>query len=283
MASATVGGLPALVTPPVVDGALPLYPFTVTVPRSIFPQDSAFQVTLSLCSAPLDFNQSSPNLLTAFSNDTFSYSADVSDGFGNITLPILDGEDSSAFTIRVDPGLSSDVTSQFSFELGVAVADNDGPVHILDRHPLFAWEDADDSNALLTSPTYPSALVPQPDWQLYTAPTRAVRDDLSSSSCYVRNLSPQVTNVTTSETTRGVVELTLSEGGRVNETERGGRRIQHALGSLEPATNYSVWGMQQQLVNNVNTTRLFTRQSFATKGGMLQILSAIDYVSLMNL
>lgn len=274
MATATLSALPALVTPPTVTGALPLYPFTVVVPNALFPTDSpSLALTLSLCLAPLGFNQSNPNIFTAYTNDTFAYYPSVfQNGFANISFPILGQEDSSPLTVQIDPGLSdSDAASQFSFELGVSTEDTDGAVHILDRHPLFAWEDSDNGNALLTSPTWPSNLVSQPAWQPVTVLTRTVRDDLSSSSCYVRSLKPQVTNITTSETTRGVVELTLSEGGRVNETLRGGKRLQYALGSLEPASNYSLWGIQQSTVNGINLTRLFTRQSFATKAGTSQM------------
>ena len=278
MATATISALPALVTPPTIAGALPLYPFTATVPRDLFLSDSPLAITLSLCSAPLDFNQSLAQLFTAFTNDTVSYTSTLLGGFGNISFPTLGPEDSSPLTIRIDPQLSGDTQTQFSFELGVSGQITDGPVHVLDRYPLFAWEDADNISALLTSPTYPSALVDQPEYQPITVLTRAVRDDLSNSSCYVRSLTPQVIDITTTETTRGVVELTLSEGGRVNETDREGLRIQYVLGSLEPASNYSLWGIQPHQMNGVNASRLFVRQSFTTKTGGSVPLSYVSFV-----
>ena len=235
------------------------------IPSSLF--TAPLLVTLNLCNAPSSFNASNNSIFTAFTNASFAYYSPLYGGFGNITVPLT--TDSQDLTVTLNSAGGTD----FIFELGVSL-DSANPWHVLDRVPLFAFEDSDNANVLLTSPTYSSAILSSaPTYQPFIANSELIRGDLSNSSCYIRSLSSLVPNadVTSEITTRGVVELSLSEGGFINETLKEGKRIQYAIGGLQSGTNYSVWAIQDNDLTspNGNGSRLFVRQYFSTKRGRL--------------
>jgi hypothetical protein len=226
-----------------------------TLPPQLF--ISSIHLTLNLCNAPLGYNDSAQSLFTAHTNDSFAYSTAVLGGYANMTIPPI--QDSDALTITINGGSAS---QNYAFELGIT-SNPDPPWHILDKLPLFAFNDSDNSTALFTSPTYSSAVQKgPPNYNPLITLSDGVREDLSNSSCYIRSLM-QANNVSTSTTTRGVVELTRAEGGYPNETEQGGLKIQYIVNELQPASNYSMWG----LAENESSSRLYGRQFFATKRG----------------
>lgn len=246
---------------------------TLTIPGGLF--KSRLHLTVNACSAPNPFNQSDTTLFTASTNDTFTYSSALHGGFGNITVPATQDEQQVTIVLKgsaTDTGSVGDGENTFTYELGLS-ADSE-PWHLLDRLPLFAFEDSDNTTALLTSPTYPSALVDMPSYEALISNTALIRDDLSNSSCYLRSLTSLVpqTSIATTLTRRGVVELSVDEGGAVNETLRGGVRLQYAVSALQTGSNYSIWGLQQNTAlngSNGTGTRLYQRQFFATKSGEL--------------
>ena len=235
-----------------------------TIPPSIF--TAPLQLTVNLCSAPNEYEQSNSSVFTASTNDSFTYSADLVGGFANLTIPST--EDPQTVTVAL--GASSS-PQDYTFELGISTSDQ--PWHVLDQLPLFAYEDSDNTSALLTSPTYPSAILSKvPSYTPLVTLSAGVREDLSNSSCYLRSLE-RITNITQTTTRRGVVELTRAEGGYINETQRGGRKLQYQLSELAVATNYSVWGLEStdvQVSSPDNAgSRLYARQFFNTKRGRL--------------
>lgn len=274
MTSITLSSLPSLATftPNGTTSSSQSY----VIPYSLFNASSSsssstspIHLTVNLCAAPESYNQSDTSLFTAYTNDTYTYSSVIHGGFGNITAwPTKDGAD---LTVILDAGSStSDGNTSYTFELGVTSGDT--PWHIVNKYPLFAYEDSDNTSALLTSPTYPSALLPSaPLYSPFIALTTAVREDLSNSSCYIRNLSSLVSTAesNTTTTTRGVVQLAIEEGGSINETLREGTRIQYAVSELNSGANYSVWATQEngQESGSSQGNRLFVRQFFKTKTG----------------
>lgn len=167
---------------------------------------------------------------------------------------------SETLTVAINTG---DDTEDYTFELGIT-AKPDPPWHTLDKLPLFAFEDSDNTTALFTSPTYASAEFDGPPlYQPFVVPTDSVRTDLSNSTCYIRSLRTAGT-VANTTTTRGVVELTKEEGGSLGETSQGGRKIQYSASELDVAANYSLWGLAE---SDNGTSRLYQRQYFETKQG----------------
>jgi len=233
---------------------------TLVVPARLFTTE--LSLTLNACTAPDAYNQSDPSIFTASTNDSLTYSSTLYGGFGNITVPATEDEQQLTVVLR-QPGADD----SFTFELGISDSE---PWHILDRLPLFAYEDSDNTTALLSSPTYPSALVEQPSYQPLVTNTELVRADLSNSTCYLRSLSSLSPpgSIATSLTRRGVVELGIAEGGAINETLRGGMKLQYAVSGLQTGSNYSTWGLQQRpavSTSNATATRLYQRQYFSTK------------------
>lgn len=277
MSATTISSYPTAITfrP---NATLPAISYTL--PASLFSSvQTAVQLTLNLCSAPEGFNQSQLDIFTAFTNDTWTYGSRLYGGFGNITVPVISlNEHVSGSVSNGDLVIHLDTQTQsgrgrpedWTFELGIAQADT--PWHTLDKVPLFAFEDSDNTTALLTSPTYSAAMTDgHPSYTPLLALTSDIRNDLANSSCYVRSL-PQVggRNITSSTTRRGVVELDIAEGGQVNETQALGRKVQYAIGGLETGSNYTVWGVQPREGQTLDGSgRLFSRQFLATKRGEL--------------
>ncbi|KAL7005304.1 stretch-activated cation channel mid1 [Cystobasidiomycetes sp. EMM_F5] len=229
--------------------------------------NAAAHVTLNICNSPEGYNQSQTTLVTASTNASIYYpSSETWGGFANLSVPAV--SDGSDLTILVSPP-SASTSTLWSFELGVSLQAT--AWHTLDKFALYAYEDSDNTSALLTSPTYPSALLSSPPaYQALIAQTSQVRLGLANSTCYIRSLSSLIPSnqINTSTTTRGVVELTEAEGGYVNETLRGGQRMQYSVDGLQPGTNYTVWGLQNtpsMSTGNSTASRLFLPQFFATK------------------
>lgn len=189
-----------------------------------------------------------------------------------MTIPVTKRQ-SDALTVALSPpaGNNDNDIQDYTFELGIT-AKPDLPWHTLDKLPLFAVEDSDNTTALFTSPTYASAVIATPPtYQPFIVNTNDVRTDLSNSTCYIRSLQPAgvLTNTTT---TRGVVELTKEEGGFPGETSQGSRKVQYTASELDVASNYSLWGISP---NEGGGARLYQRQFFATKQGKLSSASRI--------
>ena len=273
MSATTISSYPTAVTF-APNAALPAISYTL--PASLFSSaQTAVQLTLNLCSAPEGYNQSQVDIFTAFTNDTWTYGSRLYGGFGNITVPVISPDEhvsgsvsNGDLVIHLDTQTPSGRgrPEDWTFELGIAQVDT--PWHTLDKLPLFAFEDADNVTALLTSPTYSAARSDaQPAYTPLLALSSDVRNDLANSSCYIRSL-PQIggRNITSSTTRRGVVELDIAEGGQVNETEALGRKVQYAISGLETGSNYTVWGIQPRDGQTVDgSARLFSRQFLATK------------------
>lgn len=236
---------------------------------------SHLQLTLNLCAAPVGYDESSNTTFTAYTNGTHTYSSTLHGGFGNITVYALsEGDQASGLNDQLRIQLETEGAgggSGYSFQLGITEYPQD-PWHIINKTPLFAYEDSDNANALLTSPTYPAALLSEPPtYQPLISLTSAVRSDLSSSACYLANLTSSLVSnadINTTTTKRGVTELSVQEGGRINETSRDGTRLQYAVGGLTSASNYSVWALEANsnvTAGGAGGNRLYTRQYFATK------------------
>ena len=223
-------------------------------------------LTVNLCNAPDGYNQSRTTLLTASTNTSIYYpSSQTWGGFANLTVPAVN--DGSDLTVLVSTPESSSSTN-WAFEVGISLEST--AWHTLDRLPLFAFDDSDNTSALLTSPTYSSRILKQPpSYELYAVPDAQVRAGLVNSTCYIRSLQTvPASRINQTTTTRGVYELSEEEGGLVNETLRQGRREQFTLQGLNPFTNYSVWGFQPEsrlIAGNMTASRLFRQQWFSTK------------------
>lgn len=281
MASVGISSLPALLafTPNSSTSGI-----SYTIPPRLFTSD--IQLTLNLCNAPANYLQAGGNtldtLFTASTNSSFTYSTSddsgILGGFASLTVPVT--SDAQTLTVSLNTG---DAPQDYSFELGITAAPDD-PFHILEKLPLFAFEDSDNTTALLTSPTYSSAkLSSPPDYDPIITLSAGVREDLSNSTCYIRSLS-RADNVATSTTTRGVVELTRAEGGDPDETKEEGRKVQYVVSDLEVASNYTVWGIQPNNVQASPTSgsRLFVRQFFATKRGKQRSLCFQDLTGITD-
>lgn len=219
------------------------------------------QLTLNLCNAPSPYNQSDRSIFTAFTNSSFTYGKSIRGGFANMTIPVT--KQDQTLTVALDIG--NDDSQDYTFELGIT-AKPDLPWHSLDKLPLFAYEDSDNATALFTSPTYASnGTEGPPAYEPVVLLTENVRADLGNSTCYIRSLqgAGSITNTTT---TRGVVELTLEEGGYSDEIYQEGRKVQYMMSELDVASNYSVWGIAE---TDEGGSRLYQRQYFATKQGEL--------------
>lgn len=229
---------------------------TYTIPPRLF--TAPVQLTLNLCNAPEAYNQSSTSTFTAYTNATYTYGKAIRGGFANLTIPVT--EDPEALTVLLDAG---EAPQDYTFELGISIKP-DTPWHILDRLPLFAFEDSDNTTALFTSPTYFSAESETPPaYDPITVPNNDVRTDLIQSSCYVRSLRG-AGSVSTTTTTRGTVELTVEEGGWEGEAQQGARKVQYTVSDLQTATNYSLWGVA---ATEEGGSRLYQQQYFTTKRG----------------
>lgn len=233
---------------------------------------ASIKLTLNLCSAPAaSYNQSDVNIFTAYTNTSFTYGCAIEGGFANLTVPVVEDGSAADVAISFAPP-SGQRGSDYTYEIGVVSSDSGDPWHVLDKVPLFAYEDSDNTSALLTSPTWPSNLLAAaPGYIPLISDTSMVREDLANSSCYIASLSSLVpaSRINSSTTTRGVVELSMSEGGSVNETLRGGKRTQYQITGLQTGSNYSVWGMQNNSFTQGSSrgSRLFTQQFFVTKSG----------------
>jgi calcium channel MID1 len=269
----TLSSLPTLISASLADTAASA---AYVIPAAVFPLGLSDKIylTLSLCSLSdlsASYNASDFNAFTAYTNATYTYGSFIQGGYANITVyPLEEPQETTNIVFNRPDGSAGDI----AYELGVTTSD---PWSVLNKVPLFSYEDADNASALLTSPTYPSNLLEQaPVYEAFVVPTSQVREDLSNSTCYLRSLQRDTNtavisqrNISTSTTKRGVVELALHEGGGINETDRGGERIQYTVSGLTPGTNYSVWGIQNDTITSGNNiaSRLFTRQFFKTKTG----------------
>lgn len=256
-----------------VDALPAVYSFTAssstpavvyTVPRRLY--SSPIQLTLNLCNAPDAYNQSDRAIFTAYTNSSFAYAKAIRAGFANLTIPLTQDNDNEAqqqLTVAIDAA-GQDSPQDYTFELGIT-AQPDLPWHALDKLPLFAFEDADNTTALFTSPTYSSVeFETPPSYNPVVLLSDIARPDLSSSVCYIRSLN-STASISSKSTTRGVIELTKEEGGWDGETDQKGRKLQYTASDLQIASNYSLWGVS---TTDQGGSRLYQKQYFATKRGV---------------
>lgn len=253
-----------------------------------------YYVTLNICSAPNGANFSALDdfdLLSAFtSKNTDSASpADTSSadhGYANLTTTTAKSSDKGLWVTVTAPSdqNGNDDDDEWSFQLAVSTA---SPVHVLDRAPLWALQDTDNTSMLLTGPTFFPSL-PQsdgggdPGGDIFMFPTP--QDPNSSallqfykSSCLVQDsdnvIGSDSDQVNSSTTTRGAFTLSAREGALEQarqQHEAGGQRMQLHVTDLEPDTNYTIWGIQS---SDGDRNRLFMPQFASTKSSALLIIS----------
>lgn len=175
-------------------------------------------------------------------------------------------------------------SSSWSFQLGIS---STSPIHSVNGFPAFKFEDADDSNALLTAsdsslfqPHSSSSPLPLQQFLPIILPTPSdLQLGLSSSSCYLQSLLSSTpahpsSSITPSLTTRttGVGLFSSQPTGDLGDhdyrisDQAAGLRTQYLLSNLRPAQNYTAWLFQPTgSVDNVPTGRLWPYVNFRTK------------------
>lgn len=238
------------------------------------PPDLTGPTLSQLISTPLLFASNSSSLTTPSRQapGDAAQAAAAPQGFANLTF-VEPATANEGMSIGVT---APDGAGTWEFELGASTT---GPMHILDRHPLFAFDDSDQTTALLTGPTYVASIDGTPNRQALVVPISNANTplQLASSSCFVRENAARLDEeaIDVSTTRRGVVQLTQREGATgeaLRRTVAGGVRQQWALSGLTAATNYSVWGLEgtgQITTAGAQGMRLYVPQYFRTKSGAL--------------
>lgn len=253
-----------------------------------------YYVTLNICSAPSGANFTALDnfdLLFAFtSEDTdIASRADASSadhGYANVTTTTAKSSDKGLWvTVTAPPTNQSggNDNDEWSFQVAVSTS---SPVHVLDRAPLWALQDTDNSSMLLTGPTFFPSLSQSkgggdPGGDVFIFPTPqdpsiSALLQLYKSSCLVQDSdnvigsdSDQVNSTTTS---RGAFTLSAREGALEQAREQheaGGQRTQLYVTDLEPDTNYTIWGIQS---GDGDRNRLFMPQFASTKSSAFHVM-----------
>lgn len=241
---------------------------TFLIPSSEFnnnPSIKLIYVTLSLCSAPINYNLTSilPNSLY-LSNSTSSNSINATPtipllgGFSNLTITLpsssLDIKTSGIYIgILCPPG----GIGNWKWELTTSTNLDGGSFTELYSTPGFKFEDSDNARALISTSNYSSNLNVSASLPSYIP---IVRVTSSSGSALRRSMcAVQSSSVTSSIVSTENINSTITTRGY-----GGGLRLQYELSNLQSGTNYTSW-----LVEDLGQgrKRLFEPIYFLTKTG----------------
>ncbi|KAM0746251.1 hypothetical protein T439DRAFT_384268 [Meredithblackwellia eburnea MCA 4105] len=248
---------------------------------------STVYVSLSICSPPSDlgvnlpFTIASPALALSNSSSTtspdpstydkttdksFEQVADLNLGVANITSPATEGAWIGVRAPDVSTlGGSSSSVGNWHFQLSVSTS---SPVEQFSSRAGLAFDDSDQTNALLTTANYSrmgdNETLP-PSWRTLIVPTTSLTASLSASKCFITNATGLVpeSRLNASVTTRGW---------------SGGNRIQYEASGLSAGTNYTAWLLEATGSSSSNRTKLWGSVSFATKSGSnCRLVHSLDF------